>query len=120
VNSVPTATPTSHPARAQTRCRICGQIRPSTPRPGTYVVQRQSWVKIGGTQHISARLRALRSASSARLIEPEGMDHGAPLVLLTYTMQRYEHDAHERYAAFHAAGEWFAAAPVVAGLSWFA
>lgn len=88
------------------RCAVCLGIL-SKPKGVTYIAQRQQWVKIGRTSGpVHRRIKKL-NGQVPQVLMPDGMDHRKRLILLHVIGHDVEHALHERYAAHHAAGEWF-------------
>jgi hypothetical protein len=75
--------------------------------PGTtYLVERDGWVKVGATRHLTTRLAALREPRGT-VHMPEGMDPTGPLVLLATVSGNVERYLHRRWAHLRGTGEWF-------------
>ena len=94
-------------------CLVCGgrldqRYRGPDVPLFTYVMARQDWVKIGMSRHPEVRLKELRAINRQRyIITPTEMDCAQPIELLHTWLGDMEHLLHERWAACHAAGEWF-------------
>lgn len=103
-------TPIAGPRRR--KCSVCGGLIPLVLLPDqiTYAVARERWVKIGTTRNLDRRLKMLRKPHGGAVLLPEEMNPTERLVLLG-TMTAEEHSVHERFAAHHAAGEWFHDSP---------
>lgn len=104
-------TPLRQPSPRGWVCPVCGGIAPANNRVGTltYFVQRGRYVKIGKTRALSRRLATLRKPAPG-VIVPSDFDPRSHLVLLG-TSRIEEHVFHERFAPWHAAGEWFDPTP---------
>ncbi len=89
------------------RCQVCGGAL-SVQHAHTYVVQRQVWIKIGATDKPRRRINELsRPAWTQHILSPRGMDWHAPLRTVVVLDGDHEHYLHDRFAEFHARGEWF-------------
>lgn len=90
------------------RCRVCGCALFSQGMTHTYIVQRQWWVKIGGTNNPRRRMNELsRPAWAQYILYPAGMDWDEPLLRLGVIEGWVEHESHVRFRKQHVIGEWF-------------
>lgn len=89
------------------QCRVCkGAL--SRKYPFTYLVSRQQWIKIGGTNNPRRRINELSRLDWAQyVLWPEGMDWTRPVARLLVVEQEWEHELHIQFAEYHVTGEWF-------------
>jgi hypothetical protein len=95
--------------RIHRRCQVCG-CSLTRLHSHLYVVQRQVWIKIGATNNLRRRINELsRPAWRKHVLYPVGMDWNEPLHQRAVVLDGgfMEHELHQRFARFHAAGEWF-------------
>ena len=89
------------------RCIVCG-VALSIVHDYTYVVQRQGYVKVGGTNRPRKRINELSRVDWKNYcLSPEGMDWTEPLIPLSVIGGDIEHETHVRFADCYVIGEWF-------------
>lgn len=89
------------------RCLVCGQAL-SVTHGHTYVVQRQTWIKIGATDKPRRRINELsREAWQQHIIHPRGMDWTRPVYVHAVLDIDIEHELHLMFSEYHVIGEWF-------------
>jgi hypothetical protein len=108
----------SSPLVVHRRCQVCGCALSKT-YPFTYLVQRQGWIKIGGTNNPRRRINELsRWDWQQYVLWPEGMNWRLPVVPLLVVELEIEHPLHLQFADYHVIGEWFSESEVIS--NWIA